>query len=116
MKNFHLIVAVCLALFCSLSVTAQTKKTDVNTDVDIVKVYEQVVKEGYPTLEIYKELAMAQYFRSNYKEAKKWFEKWFDLEMPKDAAAKHRYKQTLRALKVSAKNNKYLAVATAARN
>ena len=110
MRNLSRFACPLLFLFASVSAVSQTKKTDVNTDVDLVKVYEQVVKEGYPTLEIYQELATAQYFRSNYAEAKKWFEKWFEMEEPKDKTVRHRYKQTLRALKVSTKNNKYLAV------
>jgi len=99
-----------LTLFISFTGLSQ-KKMNVNKDIDIVKVYEQTIKEGYPTLEIYQKLANAQYFRSNYKEAKKWFEKWFEMEMPKDETSKYRYTQTLKALKVETKKNKYLAVA-----
>ncbi|MDX1462561.1 MAG: hypothetical protein R3359_05850 [Marinirhabdus sp.] len=98
-----------IALFLiSSSLCAQTNSMAESTDVDIVKVYEQVIKEGYPSVQIYKELAMAQYFRSNYSEAKKWFEAWFKIERPKDQTALHRYRQTLKALKVSVENNEFL--------
>lgn len=110
MKMFRPFIMMFLFLLWTTVSFAQDNKVDVNTDVDLVKLYEQVVLEGYATVEVYKELAMAQYFRSNYTEAKRWFEKWFELEMPKDATVKHRYKQTLKALKVSHANNKYLAV------
>lgn len=99
-----------LFLFFLTIVAFSQQKTDVNRDIDIVKVYEQTVEEGYPTLEIYQKLANAQYFRSNYREAKKWFEKWFEMEVPKDKAVLLRYKQTLKALRVSFKDNKYLAI------
>lgn len=111
MKQYRIFMLVFLSLiFISFASVAQ-QKTNVNTDIDIVRVYEQTVNEGYPTLEIYQKLATTQYFRSNYKEAKKWFEKWFEMEMPKDKSVLLRYKQTLKALQVSFENNKYLAVA-----
>jgi hypothetical protein len=86
------------------------KKTNVNKDVDVVKVYEQVAKDGYGTPLIYKELANAYYFKNEYLKAKKWFEMLFDVEKPLDATLKHRYKQTLKALDLEFKNNRYLAV------
>ncbi|WP_432411951.1 hypothetical protein [Rasiella sp. SM2506] len=103
------LIAFVLLLFISFTSLSQ-KKTDVNKDIDIVKVYEQTIKEGYPTLEIYKKLANTQYFRSNYKEAKKWFEKWFEMELPKDETSRYRYHQTLKVLKVDTKKNRYLAI------
>ncbi|RDK88817.1 hypothetical protein [Marinirhabdus gelatinilytica] len=103
------LLALTILLVCSIAGFSQ-QKINVNKDIDVVKVYEQTVKDGYPTLEIYQKLATAHYFRSNYEDAKKWFEKWFEMELPKDPTAKYRYRQTLKALKVSAKNNKYLAV------
>lgn len=97
----------------SISTFAQTKhplKTDVNKDVDVVKVYEQVVKDGYGTPYIYEELATAYYFKNEYSKAKKWFEKLFDVQKPIDATLKHRYRQTLKALDLEYKDNRYLAI------
>ncbi len=99
--------------FISITTLAQTKKTsniDVNKDVDLVKVYEQVVLEGYGTTSVYKELANAYYFRNEYLKAKKWFEKLFDSEKFSDEMSKHRYKQTLKALNLEFKNNQYLVI------
>ncbi len=111
MKRFPL--ALFLLLFCvSFTLTAQSsspeKTIDVNKDVDVVKVYEQVVKEGYGTPFIYKKLANAHYFKSNYGAAKKWFEKLFSIEKPTDATLKHRYTQTLKALDLDTRENKYI--------
>ena len=103
-----------LLLFCGFftlqaqsSTSAQT--INVNKDVDVVKVYEQVVKEGYGTPFIYKKLANAHYFKSNYKDAKKWFEKLFAEEKPTDATLKFRYKQTLKALNIYSPENRYIS-------
>lgn len=101
-------------LFACLSMTSyaqseMTEKTNVNKKVDVVRVYEQVVIEGYGTPYIYKELANAYYFKSEYTQAKKWFEKLFEVEKLSDATLKHRYRQTLKALSLEFKNNEYLA-------
>lgn len=112
MKRFSLLLF--LLLFCvSFAIQAQnntpTKTIDVNKDVDVVKVYEQVVKEGYGTPFIYKKLANANYFKSNYGDAKKWFEKLFSVEKPTDATLKYRYTQTLKALDLYTPENKYIS-------
>jgi len=82
---------------------------DVNKDIDLVKVYTQVVKEGYGTVSIYKELANAYYFRSDYAESKKWFEKLFSEEETNEAIHLYRYKQSLKALKIPLEGNVYLS-------
>ncbi|RFN59379.1 hypothetical protein [Marixanthomonas ophiurae] len=109
MKRFPL--ALFLLLFCvSFTITAQNSATekniDVNKDVDVIKVYEQVVKEGYGTPFIYKKLANAHYFKNNYGAAKKWFEKLFSIEKPTDETLKYRYKQSLKALSSRSSENK----------
>jgi hypothetical protein len=109
MKIQNLLILI--AVLCCGMITAQSSKpiTDVNTDVDVVKVFEQVVKEGYGTPAVYKELATAHYFKNNYADAKKWYELLFKTELPKDETTRYRYKQTLKALKLYKKNNIYLA-------
>lgn len=111
--------------FLFLCVTASTLSLaqgngDVNRDVDVTKVYEQVVKEGFGTTLIYKDLANAHYFKSNYADAKKWFEKLFSLEPPTDPTLQFRYKQSLKALGQYSPDNQYLqkkgTSATAASN
>jgi hypothetical protein len=98
----------CLS-FTSFSQTETKQKTNVNTDVDVTVVYEQVVKEGYGTPFIYQELANAHYFKNNHAQAKKWFEKLFEVEKPTDETLKFRYKQTLKALNVPFATNQYLS-------
>ncbi len=96
-----------LLTFCLLS-SIGFSQTDVNTDVDRTAVYEQVVKEGYGTPKIYKALANGQYFKGNYAEAKKWYEKLFETEPLNDATLSFRYKQSLKALKIDATTNVHL--------
>lgn len=99
-----------LGIFTSFSQNTTTSKTDVNKDIDVVKVYEQVVREGYGTPDIYKKLANGYYFQGEYGDAKKWFETLFEAEETKDKILLFRYKQTLKALNISFDTNKYLAV------
>jgi len=85
-------------------------QTDVNKDIDVAKVYVQVVKEGYGTPTIYLKLANEYYFQSNYADAKMWYEKVFESERPTDKTVLFRYKQSLKALKLNPEENPYLAV------
>ena len=87
---------ICISSF-SFSQTKQ-QKFNVNRDIDVARVYEQVVKEGYGTPFIYKELATAYYFKSEYKKALIWFEKLFEVETNIDSKTNYQYQQTLRAL------------------
>ncbi len=108
------LVAIILLFFLGWNSTAsaQEKTVDVNKDIAITKVYEQVVKEGYGTPKVYLDLANAHYFEGNYASAKKWYEKVFETEKALiNKVVLFRYKQSLKALKLSFKNNKYLAIA-----
>ena len=101
-------------VFFSFSLTTFSQsnnkpKIDVNKDIDLVKVYESYVLDGYGTASIYQKLANANYFKNNYSEAKKWFEKLFDLEKLKDPTLKFRYKQSLKALNINPEDSIYLS-------
>mgnify|MGYP001569149062 CR=1 FL=1 len=96
MLSFRLLF---LSIFItSLSLSQTEKKINVNKDIDLVKVYKQVIKEGYGTPSIYKDLANETYFRSNYKESKIWFEKLFVEIKVTDPTLIYRYNQSLKAL------------------
>ena len=75
-------------------------KTDVNRDIDVVRVYEQVVREGYGTPYIYKKLASSYYFRNEYEKALVWFQKLFAVEKNTDPNLEYQYSQTLKAVAV----------------
>ncbi len=91
---------VSISLF-SFSQTTR-HKTDVNKDIDVVRVYEQVVAEGYGTPFIYRKLATAYYFKSEYAKAISWFQKLFLEEKPIDPQLLQQYNQAVKA--VSAAN------------
>ena len=89
-----------MACFISTFSFSQSKLQifDVNSDIDVVRVYEQVVKEGYGTPFIYKKLATAYYFKSEYGKALAWFQKLFSEEKNTDPELAHLYSQALKAV------------------
>lgn len=95
-------------LFASVSTFSFSQttphKTDVNKDIDVVRVYEQVVVEGYGTPFIYKKLATAYYFKSEYGKALTWFQKLFSEEKNTDPELAHQYNQALKAVAVANNN------------
>lgn len=110
MIKYHILLLIAFLSF-SITTISQTEvktKIDVNRDIDLVKVFERYVNDGYGTALIYKKLANANYFKNNYSEAKKWFEKLFDLEKLKDPTLKFRYKQSLKALNINPEDSTYL--------
>jgi Tfp pilus assembly protein PilF len=110
MKSFTL-VALLFLFSLSTTVTSQTtaiKKTDVNKDIDLMRVYEQYVKDGYGTPAVYKKLADGYYFKNDYTTAKKWLEELLQADASTPKMYINRYIQTLRALDIDTTNNKYL--------
>lgn len=91
-----------LLLFTTISTISYSQfkqlKTDVNKDIDVVRVYEQVVAEGYGTAFIYQHLATAYYFKNEYGKALSWFQKLYSVEKNTDPLISHQYKQTLKAI------------------
>lgn len=75
--------------------------TNVNRDIDVTRVYEQVIEEGYATPEIFLKLANAYYYENRFEDAKKYFEKVFETNLPKTEILQYRYSQTLKALKLT---------------
>jgi Tfp pilus assembly protein PilF len=110
MKSFTL-VALLFLFSLSTTVTSQTtaiEKTDVNKDIDLMRVYEQYVKDGYGTPAVYKKLADGYYFKNDYTTAKKWLEELLQADASTPKMYINRYIQTLRALDIDTTNNKYL--------
>ena len=101
----NLLALLLFVSICTISFSqTKTHKTDVNKDIDVVRVYEQVVEEGYGTPFIYKKLATAYYFKSEYDKAVSWFQKLFSEEKNTDPELAHQYNQALKA--VAAANSK----------
>ncbi len=112
MKPFTL-VALLFLFSLSTTITAQTtevEKIDVNKDIDLMRVYEQYVKDGYGTPAVYKKLADGYYFKNDYLTAKKWLEALLQADTSTPKIYVNRYIQTLRALDIDTTNNKYLTL------
>ena len=100
-----------MLIACFFMMLTANAQTNVNKDIDVAKVYEQVVKEGYGTPTIYLKLANEYYFQNDYANAKKWYEKVFEeKDKATDKMLLFRYKQILKALKLNVDENPYLAV------
>lgn len=109
MSKVFLISTLFLAL--SFSVTAQQSdiaSSQKNQFIDVVKVYEKVIEEGYESVQIYEKLATTNFERGRYEAAKRWFEKWFEKDKNPDAQAYLNYAKTLRELKEFEKAKYYL--------
>ena len=90
-------------LFLTLYLSSFAQQSEVtsspqNQNIDIIKVYEKVVEDGYESIQIFEKLANSNYERGNYTEAKKWFEKWFNKDKNPVNIAYLKYSKTLKAL------------------
>ncbi len=94
----NLLAFLLCAGITTVSFSQSKAKTDVNKDIDVTRVYEQVVQEGYGTPFIYENLANAYYFRNEYNKALTWFEKLFETEKNPSEEIKQRYQQTKKAV------------------
>ena len=104
-------IAPLMLIASLLAISTITAQTDVNKDINFAEVYEQVVKEGYGTVDVYLKLANGYYFQNDFANAKKWYEKVFeDKEKATDKMLLFRYKQILKALKLNIDENPYLAI------
>ncbi|WP_378188311.1 OmpA family protein [Aquimarina sp. W85] len=73
------------------------KQYDKYEYIDAQKTYLQVVKKGYKSADLYKNLGNSYYFNSQFEEAGKWYETLIQ-EYPNDVEAEYyfRYAQTLK--------------------
>lgn len=98
-----------LLIFISISTLSfsqsKAKATPVDKNIDVVRVYEQVVREGYGTPFIYEKLATAYYFKSEYDKAIAWFQKLYSEQKNTDPALAHQYTQALKAVAFANSNN-----------
>lgn len=106
-------VFIAPVLFLTLSLSSFAQQSDVaslqqNQEIDIVKVYEKVVEDGYESVQIFEKLAISNYERGNYTDAKKWFEKWFSKDKNPETIAYLKFSKTLEALNELDKAKHYL--------
>jgi tetratricopeptide (TPR) repeat protein len=101
-------LALACVLFLVFNFEAFSQKSDTkNNAIDIVKIYEKVLEDGYESLQIYKTLAKTTYERRQYADARKWFEKWFEMESSPERFAYLSFARTLEALNETDLAKKY---------
>ncbi len=82
-------------------------KTLKSNQIDVIKIYENVLEEGYESPQIYQKLAQANFAKENYIDSKKWFEKWFEIDKNPNPVAYYHYSKTLEYLNENEKAKKY---------
>ncbi len=98
-----------LALYSSIfAQQSEVPGLQQNYNIDVVKVYEKVVEDGYESVQIFQKLANSHYSRGNYIQARKWFEKWFNLDKTPERIAYLKFSKTLQALNEIEKAKHYL--------
>ncbi|AIY15082.1 OmpA family protein [Cellulophaga baltica] len=105
--KFKLTHIVLCTAFVSFGLQAQEKqavkaqsKFNSFDYADAISSYEDLIKEGYSSEDVYKNLGDANYMNAQYKEASTWYQKLFELENTTiDPEYLYRYAQTLKSLK-----------------
>lgn len=95
------IFVVCIS---TVSFSQSKPKSASSKKIDVVKVYEQVVREGYGTPFIYKHLASAYYFKGEYAKSVLWFNKFYAEMDDNNPELEKQYKMALKAVAFSASN------------
>jgi tetratricopeptide (TPR) repeat protein len=97
--------------FLTLHLSTFAQQSDVaSINIDVIKVYEKVVEDGYESAQIFEKLANSNYERGHYSDAKKWFEKWFSKDKNPEAIAYLKYSKTLNVLNEPEKAKHYLSL------
>lgn len=99
MKIVSYIISFTLVIGISANLLAQENSFKKH-EIDIVKVYERVVADGYKDAFVYQKLATEYYVRKDFANAKKYFEKLFEINKAKDLESKNKYQQCLKALEI----------------
>jgi tetratricopeptide (TPR) repeat protein len=102
-----LFVALLCITFSSQGQENPPLKESESNHIDVIKIYENVLAEGYESAQIYQKLAHANFARENYQDAKKWFQKWFELEANLSPSAYYHYSKTLEYLNETEKAKEF---------
>ncbi len=102
-----------LCLLCASASALSQEKQQANAgseiEIDVLAVYEEVVSEGYPSVQVYRTLANGRFLENNFIEAKKWYTLLFSLDKDLEAEDYYNFSKTLQALNQDAQAKKYLA-------
>lgn len=108
--GFFFLIFSLFSFFTSYSQQSAIVGNQKEQHIDVIKVYEKVVEDGYESIQIFEKLANSNYEKGNYLEAKKWFKKWFSKDTNPKTIAYLRYSKTLEALNEPEKAKHYLSL------
>lgn len=103
MKTLNIYITALVILNVTFSYAQEKRaveKFDNYAYTDAIDSYENLVKKGATSEDIYKNLGNANYFNADYAKASEWYEKLFNLDSTNiDAEYLYKYAQTLKSLK-----------------
>mgnify|MGYP002620426080 CR=1 FL=1 len=103
-----LFIALLCIVFSAQGQENLSSKPAESNAIDVIKIYENVLADGYESAQIYQKLAQVNFVRENYNDAKKWFEKWFELDENPNPVAYYHYSKTLEYLNETEKAKEFL--------
>src|SRR5947207_10385956 len=77
--------------------------------IDAIKTYEQVAEKGYKSVDMFKKLANACYFNSEFEKAARWYGELFAMTQDLEPEYYYRYSQSLKSVGQYAKADEMLA-------
>lgn len=90
--------ACCIALFSVSSFSQTSALAGSDVKIDVLAVYEEVVDQGYESIQVYRKLANGRFFQKNFEAAKKWYSRLFKMDSDPDPIEYLRFSETLAAL------------------
>lgn len=106
-KYLCILVLLCISAGLNAQNPSSKDQTTSNVKIDVLAVYEEVVSDGYASVQVYEKLAHGRFEQNNYTEANRWFEKLFHLKKRPSALDFMCYAKTLDALEKHEKAKKY---------
>ncbi|RDI04497.1 OmpA family protein [Flavobacterium sp. AG291] len=114
MKNYILLLMLIPVAFSSNSysqekkVASADKKYDNYAYINAIKTYERVANKGYRSEDMFKKLANAFYFNSQFDKAAKWYGELFTMNAQLESEYYYRYAQCLKSIGEIEQSNKML--------
>ena len=114
MKNYKLLCLTIISVFSLSSYSQEGKINSANKEydnfayIDAIKTYERIAEKGYKSEDLFKKLANAYYFNSNFKNAAKWYGELFKMNTQIETEYYYRYAQSLKSIGEIVKANQMM--------
>jgi tetratricopeptide (TPR) repeat protein len=103
MKKIKIIQLSMLLSLCSVTLSAQEKQMaaagklfNEHAYIDAISEYEQIVKRGYKSVELFEKLGDAYYYNGELEKSAQWYGELFALGQEVDPEYYYRYAQSLK--------------------